>query len=345
MTFPVQDNLIFFENIAKGLLTVAKISEIQYQYNFRKLVYQHDKVKLYHYQPKVKNLHSTPLLVVFATVNRPEILDLFPESSFISGLLESGLDVYLLDWGYPDANDKHISIDDYVTEYLHHCAQHIIEASEHERINLLGICQGGLICLCYSILFKHIKNLILISTPIDFQTKDNVIGKMFKQLDVDAFIDLVGNVSGAWLTNFFISLRPFELVGKKYLRFIDHLDDAESTERFLRVEKWLYDAPDQTGASFTELIKDFYRDNKLIKGELYISGKHIDLAHLTIPVLNIMASDDEIVPMSASRVLKKYVGAKNYTQKIFASGHIGIYISDKVGKIMPQAIADWLKKR
>src|SRR5580693_1912983 len=112
MTFPIQDNFFFLENIADGFVNLARILEIKYQYNKRSLVYQHDKVKLYHYHAKKKS-RLPPLLVVFATVNRPEILDLFPEHSFIGNLLENGLDVYLLDWGYPDKEDKSISMSDY----------------------------------------------------------------------------------------------------------------------------------------------------------------------------------------------------------------------------------------
>ena len=63
---------------------------MQYEYNLRELVYQREKVKLYHYHPRKKNPHAVPLLVVFATVNRPEILDLFPDHSFIGGLLTNG---------------------------------------------------------------------------------------------------------------------------------------------------------------------------------------------------------------------------------------------------------------
>lgn len=121
----MQDEFEFLNHIIQGFATLQRIPELDYQYNSRKLVYQRDKVKLYHYQPKVKKPLSTPLLVVFATVNRPEILDLFPEQSFIGGLLENGMDVYLLDWGYPDASDTHITISDYVADYLHHCVQYI----------------------------------------------------------------------------------------------------------------------------------------------------------------------------------------------------------------------------
>lgn len=336
-----QDELI--EKIDQGLAQLKLLTASSYHYNARELVFQHGKVKLYHYFATVKKPHTVPLLVVFATVNRPEILDLFPEKSFIRGLLDNGSDVYLLDWGYPDINDKAISFSDYVTDYLRHCVNYITKQTQFSKIDLLGICQGGLICLCYAALFQSINKLVLISTPVDFNTRDNIIAQVLKRIDVDLLVEVMGNVSGAWLTQFFISLRPFELVGKKYLRFIDNLADHQATARFLQVEKWLYDAPDQTGTSFSELIKEFYQANKLIKGELVLNGRHVALQNVTVPLLNVMAREDEIVPMSASRGLKKYVSSVYYAQKVFPSGHIGIYISDKVGQRIPKAIASWLR--
>lgn len=340
---PWQANLSFIENCMQGLATLKRVHEIEYEYNVREHVFSIDKIKLYHYRPRTKQLNTTPLLVVFATVNRPEILDLFPENSFIGGLLKNGMDVYLLDWGYPDLKDKHITFDCYVNEYLNACVKFIAAKSPEHKINLLGICQGGVICLCYTALAQDIKNLVLISTPIDFHTQDNTVANFLNTINMDALVDVFGNVPGIWLTQFFISLRPFELVGKKYLRFTDNLQNQTLTERFLRVEKWLNDAPDQPGAAFAKLAAEFYKKNKLIKGNILINGQKVDLKKLSVPILNVMASEDEIVPMSASKALKKFIPTEHYTEKVFPSGHIGIYVSDKVGGTMSQAIAEWLK--
>ncbi len=341
---PLEDDLTFLMHLTQGFAELQQVPGIHYEYNARQLVYQQQHIKLYHYEPHVKKPHRTPLLVIFATVNRPEILDLFPAQSFIGHLLQQGLDVYLLDWGYPTTADAAITLNDYITHFLHDCIAFMQKENKKRKIDVLGICQGGLISLCYAALFKDIRKLVLISTPIDFHTRDNIVGHFLNRIDVKQLIALLHNVPGLWLTHFFISLRPFELVGKKYLHFVDRINDSEWREKFLRVEKWLYDAPDQTGASFLQLADDFYRHNKLVKGELCIDGKRIDLSKLDLPILNVMASNDEIVPVSASRALKKYMVKTQYSECFFDSGHIGIYISDKVGAIMPKTIATWLKK-
>lgn len=339
------DDLIFLQHIQAGFVALQQIPLLSYQYNQRELVYQHDKVKLYHYAPRHKNPLKTPLLVVFATVNRPEILDLFPERSFIRGLLDSGSDVYLLDWGYPTADDQAISIADYVTVYLHDCVKFMLEKRQLTQINLLGICQGGLISLCYATLFNTVKNLILISTPVDFHVPDHLVATFLNKIDIKEWSKIVGNIKGAWLTQFFISLRPFQLLGKKYLKFVDEIADEELTQRFLLVEKWLHDAPDQPAQAFSELANQFYKENQLIENNIYINHQNVKLSNIDMPVLNIIATQDEIVPPAASSALKQYVTSDDFTELSFASGHIGIYISEKVGKQMPKSITKWLKPR
>src|SRR5690606_38973164 len=128
--------------LSDGFNLLQQMQAIAYEYNERELVYQYDKIKLYHYQPKVKQPDAIPVLVVLATVNRPEILDIFPEQSFVRGLLDNGMDIYFLDWGYPDQQDNDISFSDYVNHYLHHCIRFIQQDTQQEKINLCGICQG-----------------------------------------------------------------------------------------------------------------------------------------------------------------------------------------------------------
>ena len=64
-----------------------------------------------------------------------------------------------------------------------------------------------------------------------------------------------------------------------------------------------------------------------------------------MPVLNIFAEQDHLVPPSSSRVLGDHVGTKDYTQLAFKGGHIGIYVSGRAQREVPPAIHDWLRKR
>jgi polyhydroxyalkanoate synthase len=139
--------------------------------------------------------------------------------------------------------------------------------------------------------------------------------------------------------------KPFQLGFQKYVDLIDILDQEHKLQNFLRMENWIFDSPDQAGQAFRQFIKDFYQGNKLVKGELELDGKRVDLSQVRIPILNVYAEEDHLVPPASTLALKKYVGSKDYTVRGFPVGHIGMYVSGKVQRDLPPAIVEWLKRR
>lgn len=314
----------------------------------KELIWQQDNIRLYHYQPQspARPRLSIPILIVFALVNRPYILDLTDEVSFIKKLLREGLDVYLVDWGDPTTAEKKRPLSYYITTYLRNCVTQTLQHSHSQQLNLLGICQGGVFSLCYASLFPtQIKNLITMVTPVDFHTADNMVTKLFKKIDIQLLKKISGNFPGNLLNQFFISLKPFQLLGEKYLNFFIDIQDKNKTQRFLQMENWIFDTPNQPKLAFHQFIEKCYQQNQLSTGKLRIGNKKIQLAHLTMPILNIGACDDHIVPLSSVRALQTKVSTKDYTFRSFAGGHIGLYVSTKTQKKLVPTITRWLKKR
>jgi polyhydroxyalkanoate synthase len=215
-----------------------------------------------------------------------------------------------------------------------------------DKINILGICQGGAFSLCYTSLHPDkVKNLITMVTPVDFKTPDNMLSAWVQHMDVDLLIDTLGNVPGELLNWTFLSLKPFSLTGQKYLSMVDLLEDEKQLKNFLRMEKWIFDSPDQAGETFRQFIKVFYQENGFLEGSVTIGDRQVDLENITCPVLNIYAEQDHLVPPDASRALRDLTGTKDYTELCFPGGHIGIYVSGKAQKLVPPAIAKWLDER
>ena len=79
--------------------------------------------RLLHYQQLVSKTARTPILVVYALINKSYVLDLQPDKSWIRSLLSQGFDVYLIDWKAPTAADKYVSFDDYVNYYIDDCVE------------------------------------------------------------------------------------------------------------------------------------------------------------------------------------------------------------------------------
>ncbi|MBK1674460.1 class III poly(R)-hydroxyalkanoic acid synthase subunit PhaC [Ectothiorhodospira shaposhnikovii] len=344
----VMDELTTFQNkLTQGLQNLADAGDIPSGVTPKEAVYKEDKLTLYRFQaPASVVQHPVPVLIVYALVNRPYMTDLQDDRSTVKGLLEAGMDVYLIDWGYPDRADRFLTMDDYLNGYVDRCVDEICRRHNLDKINLLGICQGGTFSLCYSAMHpEKVQNLITMVTPVDFHTPGNILSHWVKHVDIDTLVDTMGNIPGELLNWTFLNLKPYQLMGQKYLDMVEVLQDKDKLDNFLRMEKWIFDSPDQAGETYRQFIKDFYQQNKLMNGDLHIGEYEVNLANVTMPVLNIFAEQDHLVPPDASKALAGKVGTKDYTELSFPGGHIGIYVSGKAQKTVPPAIGKWVKER
>ena len=338
----------FNTKLAAGLKNLHDVGDIPAGVTPKEAVYTEDKVTLYHYKnPSGKKAENkTPLLICYALVNRPYMTDLQEGRSTVRGLLDAGQDVYLIDWGYPDRSDRFLTLDDYINGYLDNCIDVIRERAGVDNINLLGICQGGAFSLSYASLHpEKIRNLVTMVTPCDFQTEDNMLAHWIRKIDVDLLVDSMGNISGDLMNWTFLNLKPYRLLAQKYIDMVEILDNPQQVCNFMAMEKWIFDSPDQAGEAYRQFVKEYYQENRMIKGDIRLGDGIVDLKNVTCPVLNVYANDDHLVPPSSSKALRKYVGTKDYEEVSFAGGHIGIYVSGKAQALVPPSIGKWLNKR
>src|SRR6202049_3816916 len=289
----------FYAALAAGSHCAAGCSQ-------KEAVWQSDKLTLYRYRPIARPAAGgVPLLIVYALVNRPYMMDLQEDRSLIRGLLASGLDVYLIDWGYPDGADRFTTLADYIDGYLVGCVDHILKAHRLSALNMLGVCQGGVFSLCFSALYpKRVRNLITMVTPVDFHSPADLLSKWVSKIDVAAWVG-DGNVSGDALNQLFLSLMPFRLMHQKYVDLLAGGPDRDRIENFMRVEQWIFDSPDQAGAAFREFVLWFYQENRLVKNRLEIAGRKVDLHTLRLPLLNLIGKRDHLVPPDAAPALRR----------------------------------------
>jgi len=329
------------------LNTLGAIPEVDVGTAPREAVYREDKLTLYRYrQPHAAPSDGPALLFCTPLVNRPYMLDLQPDRSLIRNLSKLGVDVFLIDWGKPDGADRFLELDDYINRYLPNCVARVSELRSEPQVNLVGVCQGGTLSVIYTALQPHaVKNLITMVTPIDFQTPMDVLSKWVQKMDVDALVAASGNVSGDYLNAAFVTLMPFRLLSQKYMTLLDQVHDKAKVENFLRMEKWIFDSPDQPGAMFRQFVTWLYQQNRLMKGTLSIAGKKVELQHITQPVLNMYATQDHLVPPAASQALRGLIASNDYQELAFGGGHIGIYVSGKAQHEIPAKLSQWLRER
>lgn len=260
-------------------------------------------------------------------------------------LLDAGFRVYLIDWGEPDDGDRLKDLEDYVERELAGCVRHILATHGVRALDLMGVCQGGVLSLCYSALHPgQIANLVTLTTPVDFHTPDDLLSRWVREVDT-TLIARGGNIPGALLNALFLSLMPFRLMQHKYVRLLAGPGDQRTVEDFVRMERWIFDSPPQAAAALTQFVRWFYQENRLLRGTLEIGGRAVDLRRIRQPLLNLYARADHIVPPAASAAMGRCVGSSDYTACEIDTGHIGMYVSRKAREEIPARIISWLRER
>jgi polyhydroxyalkanoate synthase len=310
------------------------------------IVFQQDRVKLKYYRPEGKPKYKTPLLVVYALINRETMLDLQPGRSVVQTFLDHGLEVYMIDWGYPTRKDRFLGFDDHINGYMDDVVDFIRNRHDLPKINLMGICMGGTFSVIYSAQHpEKIKNLVTTVTPSNFDTDKGLLHQWMKHIDPEAMVKNSGNLPAHAMNFGFLLLNPARLMIDKYVGFMEHMDSKNFVENFIRMEKWIFDSPDLPGAVFRKFIRDCYQQNLLIQNKLEVGGKPVNLKKVTMPLLNIYGLYDHLVPPEACDRLTQAVGSKDTEDICLRTGHIGIYVSSKSQREFAPKIAAWLAER
>ncbi|MBK8954202.1 MAG: class III poly(R)-hydroxyalkanoic acid synthase subunit PhaC [Saprospiraceae bacterium] len=334
------------DKLQKGYKTLREIEEVDVAVTPKELVWECDKVKLFHYIRETPPKCDIPVLVSFAIMNRHDVLDLQPDRSLMKKLLDEGLDIYIMDWGYPTRADRYITMEDYILGYMNDAIDFIRERHNLDKIHKMGICQGGLFSMIYaSIHPEKLQTLTTYVAPYDFTDAHcNMLYNWAKHLDVDTMVDTVGVVSADMLNNAFSMLKP-SLDVSKYFGVMDMMEDKDKLMNFLRMERWKNDCPDLSGEMYRKYIKDLFRDNKLIQGTFELDGKRINLKNMNVPFLNVYATEDNIIPNKSTIAIMDHIGSKDKQLYAFPGGHIGVFVGAKSQKELAPAVAKWVMAR
>jgi len=309
------------------------------------VVYEENKLELHRYEPDSVE-HGTPILIVYALVNRPYILDLQPDRSVIRRLLDAGYEVYLVKWGEPSRLDTALGLSDYVCRYLDNCVGAVCEQSGVEDVHLLGYCMGGTMAIMYAALFgERVRTLGLMATPVVFDDTGGILERWASHYDPDLAVETYGNVPAELLALEFSLMEPVENYVTKYIRLYENIENEAFVENFARMEQWIWDGVDVAGEAFRTFVSEVYKENQLVENEVTLDGEPVDLGAIDVPVLQIVGRYDHIVPAASSTPFNDLVGSEDERLIEFPAGHIGISVSSKAHDRLWPAVCDWYAAR
>jgi polyhydroxyalkanoate synthase len=319
------------------------------------VVYTENKLELLHYKPEAAGIdvpaeerNEVPILVVYALINKPYILDLQPERSVVRRLLEAGHDVYLIDWNEPSRMDQFLTLEDYVSRYIDNCVDEVRDRSGQDSINVLGYCMGGTMSAMYAALEpEKINALALMAAGLYFEDTGGVLEEWGSDeyYDPEDVSETYGNMPAEMLDVGFALMDPVDNYVSKYLRLYENLENEDFVENFARMERWLGEGIDVAGAAYEQFLTDIYQGNKLYRNELELNGKHVDVENIDMPILQIIGEYDHLIPAAASKPFNDVVGSDDVDIIEYPTGHIGLSVSGSSHENVWPEVSEWFHDR
>lgn len=337
-----------FMKVKRASDILTKEAEPEVGLTPKEVIWTKNKTKLYRYISNQPVKYKTPLLMVYALINKPYILDIAPGNSMVEYLVNRGFDVYLIDWGTPGEEDKHLKLDDYILDYIPRAVKKVLRTSGASELSMLGYCIGGTMTSIFAALHPElpIRNLVFMTSPFDFsQTGLYEIFLDERYFNLDKVVDTFGNVPPEMIDFGNKMLKPITNFYGPYVSLMDRSQNQKFVDSWKLMQKWLTDGIPFPGEAYRQWIRDFYQQNKLIKGELVIRGRRVDLGNIRANILNISAEKDLIAMPHQVEALLNVVSSEDKQYICVPTGHVSVTFGPKATSVTYPTIGDWLDER
>jgi polyhydroxyalkanoate synthase len=331
---------------AKAMELVTRPGDPEIGVSPRVEVYRRNKARLYRYEgPRTRRIPV--LFVPNLGISRPTIFDLQPGASFIEYVSSQGFDFFLLDWGVYGEEDNGLTVDECVTRTLPRVVKHVLEASGAPGLAVIGYCMGAPLSSAFVALHSEVpvRAYVNMAGPIDFSQAGLFARWLDKRFyDVDRVVDAVGAIPADWVRVGFKLLRPTMDISTA-LNLWWNLDNPRYVEGYQALSKWANEYVPFPAEFFRQWVKDFYQENRLVRGELRLGGRLVDLGRIRCPVFVAAGAEDYIAPAPCVRALLDHVGAEDKTYLELPGGHISLIAGRAASRHCWPRVLEWLAER
>ena len=274
-----------------------------------------------------------PVLVVPSLINPPHVLDLGPGRSLLAGLRARGLRPLMVDWGMPEPLGLSALVAERLAPLL---------AGLGERVPVLGYCLGGTLAVGLAgVGLAAVERLALLAAPWHFAGYEAAaraqLADWWRQVAVLA--GPLGAVPMEMVQPAFWALDEAGLVAK-YARLAEA--DDEALALFAALEDWSNSGVPVALAAAAELADGLFGEDLTGRGEWRVGGELVAPARLRVPVLDVIAARDRIVPASAA--LSAGVGSAGGVGTPFQlpAGHVGMVVGGRAPDMLWRPLAAFL---
>jgi len=283
------------------------------------------------------------VLLVPSLINRWYVLDLRKGASVCEALTREGFDVFCLDWGEPNDEDRYLSWDDAV-ERLGRMLRRTLRESGASSVGLLGYCIGGTLSTIHLALHPEgIGAFVNLAGPIDF-AHAGFLGHMTnpRWFDPEAIAG-AGNMSAQQMQAGFMALRPTANLAK-IVGYADKLADPQKLAAMATLDTWASDNIAFPAEAYVRYIRELYQENRLIQGTHAIRGRRVDLTSVKAPLLTVVTDRDTICPPKAALALSEIAASEHKEVLTIQGGHVGAVVGEKAKTTLYPTLARFFER-
>ena len=107
------------------------------------VIYRNHLIELIQYSPSPAQVRPEPVLIVPSWIMKYYILDLSPHNSLVQHLVGQGHTVFAMSWTNPGAQDRDLSMDDYLHMGVMDALHVLGEVLPDRPVHAVGYCLGG----------------------------------------------------------------------------------------------------------------------------------------------------------------------------------------------------------
>ncbi len=345
---PLNQGLSLFEHWLDTVNTVLGAKDAPVGPTAKDVIWRKNKARLYRYSRTSPATKKTPILCIMPLINRAYILDLRPGASFVSYLLSQGHDVYLLDWGEWSDEDRSLSLDQLIAQYMARAVR-IVAKESGGPITMLGYCIGGALATSFVAVHTEglIKNLILLTTPIDFADAGPFgVWTRPEVFPLELLTSVFPAIPGAYPDVGSKLLQPLPAGMGQFVRLEEKLRESRfDVHGWQAMFRWVNEGVAFPAGCYRQWIGEFYQQNKLLRGELVLNGQKVLLSNIRCPLLNVVASNDIIAPRPTTNAILKHVGSTDKEELMVKGGHVGIVVGRAAATDLWPKVVAWLEAR
>jgi polyhydroxyalkanoate synthase len=311
------------------------------------IVWSDGKAHVRRYRRARTRRYLPPVCCFLGLVGRPYVFDLYAGGSIVEMLMDRGFDTYVLDWGVPDEHDSENTLETYLGGFLPAALEAICSEAQADSVNLFAYCMGGVMAVEALAAQPHlpVNTLVTLASPFDWEHLGPYVDALrLGKIRPEALIDATGNVPGSLIRQSFKTRKPTgDIVN--YVNLWQNLWNDQYVEGYQAINRFLSDHIPFPGGVFRQVLTQWFADNAFVNDRLRFRHRRITLADVRIPVLGVIADNDDIALEPSTTALARVVPNADVELLRIDAGHVSLFAGRHAVKVVMPAIFEWIEHR